>query len=112
MRYSDEVLRRVRELRRVGVLSGGASFDVATLVGSALREMVRAFADGADVETALQQATKTSLADLQKAKPAKLTGDGMKFASVALPKQQRQTKIVKDMPVDEIAKEIVAWIQQ
>jgi len=49
---------------------------------------------------------------LQKAKPAKLTGDGVKFASVALPKQQRQTKIVKDTPADEIAKEIVAWIKQ
>ena len=32
---------------------------------AALREMVRAFADGVDVETALQKATKTSLADLQ-----------------------------------------------
>lgn len=49
---------------------------------------------------------------LQKAKTAKVATDAVKFASVALPKQQRQTKIVKDMPVDEIAKEIVAWIQQ
>ena len=49
---------------------------------------------------------------LQKAKPAKVATDAVKFASVALPKQQRQTKIVKDMPTDEIAKEIVAWIQE
>jgi len=49
---------------------------------------------------------------LQKAKPAKLAGGGVNFVSVALPKQQRQTKIVKDMSADEIAKEIVAWIQQ
>jgi electron transfer flavoprotein beta subunit len=49
---------------------------------------------------------------LQKAKPAKVATDAVKFASVALPKQQRQTKIVKDMPADEVAKEIVAWIQQ
>ena len=49
---------------------------------------------------------------LQKAKPAKIATDAVKFASVALPKQQRQTKIVKDVPVDEIAKEIAAWIQQ
>ena len=47
---------------------------------------------------------------LQKAKPAKVGAEGVKFASVALPKQQRQTKIVKDVPADEIAKEIVAWI--
>ena len=47
---------------------------------------------------------------LQKAKPAKVGAEGMKFASVSLPKQQRQTKIVKDLPADEIAKEIVEWI--
>ncbi|HUI06267.1 MAG TPA: electron transfer flavoprotein subunit beta [Verrucomicrobiae bacterium] len=47
---------------------------------------------------------------LQKAKPAKVGAVGVKFASVALPKQQRQTKIVKDVPADEIAREIVAWI--
>jgi len=47
---------------------------------------------------------------LQKAKPAKAGADGVKFASVSLPKQQRQTKIVKDAPADDIAKEIVAWI--
>jgi len=49
---------------------------------------------------------------LQKAKPAKLAGEGVTFASVALPKQQRQTRIVKDTPANEIAREIVAWIQQ
>ncbi|MGD0651279.1 MAG: electron transfer flavoprotein subunit beta [Verrucomicrobiia bacterium] len=47
---------------------------------------------------------------LQKAKPAKVGAEGVKFASVALPKQQRQTKIVKDISADEIAKELVAWI--
>jgi electron transfer flavoprotein beta subunit len=46
---------------------------------------------------------------LQKAKPVKV-GAGVKFASVTLPKQQRQTKIVKDISADEIAKDIVAWI--
>jgi electron transfer flavoprotein beta subunit len=47
---------------------------------------------------------------LQKAKPVKIGTDGVTFASVSLPKQQRQTKILKDMPTDDIAKEIVAWI--
>jgi len=47
---------------------------------------------------------------LQRAKPAKVAAEGVKFASVTLPKQQRDTKIVKDVPVEEIAKEIVAWI--
>ncbi len=38
----------------------------------ALRVMLRAFADGADVETAVQKATNASLADLQKAFDARL----------------------------------------
>jgi electron transfer flavoprotein beta subunit len=49
---------------------------------------------------------------LQKAKAVKLGADGVTFKSVALPKQQRQTRIVKDTPADEIAKEIVAWMAE
>lgn len=48
---------------------------------------------------------------LQRAKPAKVAAEGVTFASVALPKQQRNTRIVKDLPADEIAREIVAWIR-
>ena len=33
------------------------------------------------------------------------------FASVTLPKQLRETKIVKDATPDDIANEIVAWIK-
>jgi electron transfer flavoprotein beta subunit len=47
---------------------------------------------------------------LQKAKPVKLGEGGARFASVLLPKQQRSTKIVKDLPADQIAEEIVNWI--
>jgi len=47
---------------------------------------------------------------LQKAKPVKIGGDGVTFTSVTLPKQRRETKVVKDMSPDEIAKEIIAWI--
>jgi electron transfer flavoprotein beta subunit len=49
---------------------------------------------------------------LQKAKPVKVAAEGVTFASVALPKQQRQTRVVKDASPDDIAKEIVAWIKQ
>lgn len=49
---------------------------------------------------------------LQKAKAAKLTGDGLKFASVEVPKQRRETRIERDMSADDIAKEIVAWITE
>jgi electron transfer flavoprotein beta subunit len=45
---------------------------------------------------------------LQKAKAAQL-GPGARFQSVALPKQQRDTRIVKDKSAEEIAREIVAW---
>jgi electron transfer flavoprotein beta subunit len=47
---------------------------------------------------------------LQKATATRVGADGLQFASVSLPKQQRTTKIVKDLPADEIAREIVTWI--
>ena len=46
---------------------------------------------------------------LQKGKPTPLKS-GITFASVALPKQQRDTRIVKDMPVEDIAQEIADWV--
>lgn len=49
---------------------------------------------------------------LQKAKSAKLAGEGLAFQTVALPKQKRDTRVVKDMPVDSIAKEIVDWVRK
>ena len=53
---------------------------------------------------------RTVMPALQRAKPVKLAGAGLGFASVTLPKQRRETRIVKDRPVDEIAREIVEWI--
>jgi electron transfer flavoprotein beta subunit len=49
---------------------------------------------------------------LQKAKPVKLAAEGLTFASVSLPKQLRETKIIKDKSTDEIAQELVEWIKQ
>ncbi len=49
---------------------------------------------------------------LQRAKPVKMEGQGTTFASVSLPKQQRETKVVKDRTPDEIAKEIVDWLNK
>ena len=48
---------------------------------------------------------------LQKATASAMKTDAIKYAKVQLPQQQRQTRIVKDMSVDDIAKEIVAWIR-
>lgn len=47
---------------------------------------------------------------LQKAKAAAVSSAGLCFQSVALPAQRRETRIVKNLPADEIAREIVAWI--
>lgn len=47
---------------------------------------------------------------LQRAKAAPAAGKGLCFASVALPGQKRETRVVKDMPAEEIAREIVAWM--
>lgn len=49
---------------------------------------------------------------LQKAQPAPVAAAGVTFASVSLPSQQRQTRVVKDVPLEEIAKEILAWIKE
>ncbi|MBS1877680.1 MAG: electron transfer flavoprotein subunit beta [Acidobacteria bacterium] len=54
------------------------------------------------------QNMRTIMPSLQKAKPTQLKS-GIAFASVALPKLQRETRIVKDASVDEIAKEIADW---
>jgi len=48
---------------------------------------------------------------LQKAKLVKVGAEGVTFASVTLPKQQRATRIVKDVSPDDVAREIVEWIR-
>lgn len=55
------------------------------------------------------QNMRTIMPSLQKAKLVQLA-PGAAFHSVALPKQQRDTRIVKDTPVEQIASEIVEWI--
>ena len=53
---------------------------------------------------------RTVMPALQKARPVKLAAEGLTFASVALPKQRRETKVIKDASADAIAQEIVEWI--
>ena len=53
---------------------------------------------------------RTMMPALQKAKPASLSANGLHYTCVSLPKQQRTTRVVKDMTPDEIAAELVAWI--
>ena len=53
---------------------------------------------------------RTVMPALQRAKAAAISNPGLRFASVNLPKQQRATRIVKNMPAEEIAREILAWV--
>jgi len=55
---------------------------------------------------------RTLMPALQKAKAVKLAGDGQTFVSVTLPKQLRETRIVKDASPDDIAREIADWIRK
>ncbi len=57
------------------------------------------------------QNMRTVMPSLQRAKTVKMTGEGLAFASVSLPKQRRETRIVKDLLSDDVAKDIVAWIK-
>jgi electron transfer flavoprotein beta subunit len=53
---------------------------------------------------------RTIMPALAKAKVVKLDSNGLSYVSVSLPKQQRETRVVKDMTPDQIAAELVAWI--
>jgi electron transfer flavoprotein beta subunit len=54
---------------------------------------------------------RTVMPALQRAK-ATAVASGIEYASVALPRQQRETRIEKNMSADEIAREIVEWISK
>lgn len=53
---------------------------------------------------------RTIMPSLQRTKSAALGESGLRYLSVRPPTQQRQTRIVKDRSVDDIAREIVEWI--
>lgn len=54
---------------------------------------------------------RTVMPALQKAQPAKVGAEGMTYLEVKVPVVQRQTRVVKDATVDEIAAELAAWIK-
>ena len=53
---------------------------------------------------------RTIMPALQKAKPATMAANGLRYVSVSLPKQQRSTRLVKDLTPDQIAAELIEWI--
>ena len=56
---------------------------------------------------------RTVMPALQKAKPRRgAASAASSTATVAVPKAQRDTRVVKDLSPDEIAREIVEWISK
>ncbi len=53
---------------------------------------------------------RTIMPALQKVKSGALASNAVRYLSVTPPKQQRQTRIVKDRPADEIANELFEWM--
>lgn len=47
---------------------------------------------------------------LAQAKPGDVSGSSLSFEAVQVPAQRRETRIVKDTPVEDIAREIVDWL--
>ena len=48
---------------------------------------------------------------LAKATASPLKGEGLRYASVEVPSQRRETRIVKNVPIDDIARELADWIK-
>ncbi|HUA16249.1 MAG TPA: electron transfer flavoprotein subunit beta [Verrucomicrobiae bacterium] len=55
---------------------------------------------------------RTIMPALQRAKPGAISSDGLRYLSVTPPRQQRQTRIVKDLSAEEIARELAEWIEK
>jgi electron transfer flavoprotein beta subunit len=53
---------------------------------------------------------RTVMPALQRAKASPVANTGLCFRAVTLPKQQRATRIVKNLGAEDIAREIVAWM--
>ena len=53
---------------------------------------------------------RTVMPALQKAKSVPLPSGGLHFLSASPPKQQRQTRVVKDLSAEQVAQEIAGWI--
>jgi electron transfer flavoprotein beta subunit len=54
---------------------------------------------------------RTIMPALQKARPAPAAAAGLSYQRVELPKQVRETQIVKDLSPEEIARDIAAWLR-
>ncbi len=53
---------------------------------------------------------RTIMPALQRAKTTALEANSLSYVSVSLPKQQRETRVEKNMSAEEIARELVEWM--
>jgi len=53
---------------------------------------------------------RTVMPALQRAKSVPLAASGLHFLSASPPKQQRQTRVVKDLSAEQVANELAEWI--
>lgn len=57
------------------------------------------------------QNMRTAMPALQRARAVRFGDGGLEFLSVNLPPQGRETRIVRDLPPDDIARELLEWIE-
>jgi len=55
---------------------------------------------------------RTVMPALQRAKSVPIQAGGLHYLSASLPKQQRQTRVVKDLSAEQVAYEIAEWIRK
>ncbi len=55
---------------------------------------------------------RTVMPAIQQAGPVSLETGGLSYSDVKIPEQKRQTRIVKDMSTEEVARELVDWIKE
>ena len=55
---------------------------------------------------------RTAMPAIQKAQTAPIKDEALLFKDVKVPAQKRETKIIKDLPESEVAKEIVEWLRE
>ncbi len=55
---------------------------------------------------------RAAMGALQRATPAQVGVGSIRYLQVEVPEQRRDTRIVKDVPVEEMAREIVEWIRR
>ena len=97
----DARITRTMRITNV-ILSLTTVVSIATIAGCSKKSKA----------TEVAAPTPTQPAASAKAKPAKVGAEGVSFLRVALPQERRETRVVKDLPVDAIAREIADWISK